>query len=439
MFETSPQSRWVPLLWPSTWRQPKSLDWIAGTPINCLVFEAGLPDSDPLLAEARRRGLVIVDWRRAASSGIAVAEAAKIPWNGESPIAAITDAEFPGVRMSSARNRNAVDAGPTGAPWIDSNGWRIQLAHARAPEKIIWLVSKPQTTGEDMVIGNAYQLAVADAGASGARWLVSLDEQLAKDVEARDASALARWRGLVAALRFFEARRFSADNQPRAVAAIVSTFSGANEFLATEVLNLSARQNLIYRVLLTRQAASADFETLKAIIWVDEEPPEGALLGKLGAFVRAGGVLIAPTWAGKLSAAGRPVESPIPGYSLWHIGRGRIAVPNAPWEDPYRIATDAQILISHREDPLIVFNGGSLMARLSALSGGRGDLAELVRYSARSGGQPVTLRLRRSYASVQLSTLEAPAPIDIPPKKVREGVELELPSFDVFAALELRL
>ncbi len=424
--------------WPSGWKDPKSLDWIAGTPINCLVFEAGLPDSDLLLGEARRRGVAIVDWRDTASSGIAAGEAAKIPWTGELPVAAITDAVFPGVRMSSARNRDGVDAGPTGAPWIDSNGWLIQLAHAKAPGKTIWLVSKPQTNRGDLVFGNAYQLAIADAAAGGARWLVSLDERLGKDMEARDATAMAHWRKLVAALRFFEARRSWADSQPRAVVAVISTFSGANEFLATEVLNLSARRDLLHSVLLTSKAASADFETLKAIVWVDEEPPAEALLRKLAAYVRAGGVLVAPAWAGRLCAAGSPVDSPIPGYVVWRVGRGRIAYPGAPWEDPYRVATDAQILIGHREDPLIVFNGGSLMAWYLAVSGGRGDLVELVRYSGRSEGQPVSLRLRRSYSSAKLSTLEAPDPVDIPPKKVRDGVELALPPFEVFAALELR-
>src|ERR1019366_5564500 len=133
MSEVSPQSRWVPLFWPAAWREPKSLDWISGTPINCLVFAAGLPDSDPLRAEARRRDLAIVDWSKPESSGIAAGEAmpessgiaageaSKIPWSGAQQVAAITDAVWPCIRMNSAARRDAVDAGPTGAPWIDAN------------------------------------------------------------------------------------------------------------------------------------------------------------------------------------------------------------------------------------------------------------------------------------------------------------------------------
>lgn len=437
MSEVRPQSQWVPLSWPSAWKDPESLDWITGTPINCLVFEAGLPDSDLLLREARRRQLAIVDWTKPESSGIAAGGAAKIPWNGPHPIAAITDAAWPGIRMSSTRNRDVVDAGPTGAPWIDANGWLVQLARARAPEKTIWLISKPQDDRRDIVIENVHQLAVADAAAGGAKWLVSLGEQLAQELAARKKSAIVRWRKLVGALRFFEEHRTWAASQSRAVVAVLSTFSGADEFLATEVLNLAARRNLLHSVLLTGQAAAADFKPLKAIICVDEEAPAEVLRRKLEAFVRAGGVLIAPAWAGTLSAAAKPVNSPTPGYDVRQLGRGRVAVHTTRWEDPYLVAADAHILISHREDPLTLFNGGSLLAWHLAASGGGGELVELVQYAAESEGQPVSLRLRRGYSSVKLTTLETPAAVEIRQVKVRDGIELALPRFGVFAALEL--
>ena len=439
MPEVSSQSRWVPLSWPSVWKDPKSLDWITGTPINCLVVDAGWPESDPLLQEARRRDLAIVDWSKTESSGIAAAEAAKIPWNGAHPIAAITDAVWPGIRMSSTARRDAADAGPTGAPWIDANGWLVQLAHARAPEKTVWLVSKPQTNRQNIVSENAYQLAVADAAAGGARWLVSLDDRLAGDLAARNEAAITRWRKLVAALRFFEERRAWTGGPSRAVVAVISTFSGGNEFLATEVLNLAARRNLLHSVLLTGQAASTDFKPLKAILCLDTEAPPETLRRKLEAFVRAGGVLIAPAWAGKLSAGGKPLDSPVAGYDLRQVGVGRVAVPNAPWEDPYLVAADAHVLVSHREDPVMLFNGGSLIAWYSAAPGGRGELVQLVRYTAQTQGQPVSLRLRRGYSSVNLATLESPAGVETPQTKAPAGVELALPPFGVFAALELRL
>lgn len=120
-----------------------------------------------------------------------------------------------------------------------------------------------------------------------------------QDLAARNEAAIARWQKLVAALRFFEERRAWASGQSRAVVAVISTFSGANEFLATEVLNLAARRNLLHSVLLTSQAASADLKPLKAIICVDAEAPAEALRRKLGYGV--------PTTVADLVAA-RPIH-----------------------------------------------------------------------------------------------------------------------------------
>jgi hypothetical protein len=437
--EAPPQSRWVPFSWPSAWKDPQSLDWLTGSPINCLVFEAGLADSGRVAQEAQRRGLAIVDWTKPEASGIVAGEASKISWNGAEPVAAIADAVWPGVQMGSGQGGSAADSGPTGAPWINANGWSIELARARAPRKTIWLVSKPKGNRQNIVIENAYLLAVADAAAGGARWLASLDEQLTEDLAARKEAAIGRWQKLAAALRYFEERRSWADSRPRAVVAVISTFSGANEFMSTELLNLAARRNLLCSPLLASQAATADFKPLRAIVCVDEEAPPEALRRKLEAFVKAGGALVAPAWAKEFSAGGKPLSSPVPGYDVWRLGSGRVAVPTAPWEDPYSVAADAHSLISHREDPFLLFNGASLMATYLTRNGGGGDLLELVRYTAESQGQGVSVLVRRNYSSVKMTTLEKPDGVDIRQTKVRDGVELGLSAFGVFAALEARL
>jgi hypothetical protein len=430
-------SRWVPLSWPSAWKDPRNLDLVADTPINCVVFETLPPDS-AVVGEARRRELAIVDWSRPEASGIAAGEAAKIPWKGAHPVVAITDAVWPGIQSSSSRARDAVEAGPTGAPWIDANGWLVQLARVRAPEKTVWLASRPPDGRQNVVPESAYLLAIADAATPGARWLVSLDTQLAQDLATGQETALGRWRKMAASLRFFEEHRNWADGRSRAVVAVVSSFSGGGEFLATEVLNLSARRNLLHVPLPAGQAESADFRQLKAVVWVDEDAPDSAVLRKLDAFVHAGGVLVAPAWAEKLAAAGKRLPSAMPGYNVRQIGRGRIAVPAAPWTDPFAIAADAHVLIGHREDPLTLFNGGSMAASYRTSPDGPGDIVELLRYSSDGRGEQVTLRVRRGYSSAKWITLEAPQPADVRLEKVKDGVELALPPFDVFAALKLQ-
>ncbi|MGB7762788.1 MAG: hypothetical protein WBL61_23335, partial [Bryobacteraceae bacterium] len=63
----APQA-WVPMRWP--WQDARSLDLLAGTPINCLLLETYSPE---LVAAAEKRGLVTLE--RIAPGGDTVAAA----------------------------------------------------------------------------------------------------------------------------------------------------------------------------------------------------------------------------------------------------------------------------------------------------------------------------------------------------------------------------
>lgn len=46
--------------WPAEWRDPATLRLLEGTAINCLVVDGSAGDLQPIIAEARKRGLVVV-------------------------------------------------------------------------------------------------------------------------------------------------------------------------------------------------------------------------------------------------------------------------------------------------------------------------------------------------------------------------------------------
>src|SRR5947209_5185324 len=54
----------------------------------------------------------------------------------------IVKGEWPGVRI--ARAGTAVESGPTGVPWVDSNGWLVQLTAALHPGTDVWIDAPPQ-------------------------------------------------------------------------------------------------------------------------------------------------------------------------------------------------------------------------------------------------------------------------------------------------------
>ena len=98
------------------------------------------------------------------------------------------------------------------------------------------------------------------------------------------------------------------------------------------------------------------------MLYVDETPPEGELLRRLYAFAEAGGTLItAPGWEERGESLPR---SSFSRFKLSDYGQGRLAVAREELVDPYRLAEDAQALMSHRHDLVRVFNPGHRPLRL---------------------------------------------------------------------------
>jgi hypothetical protein len=163
----------VPFRWPAAWTDPPSLRLLAGSPINCLLFD-NVVGAEPIATAARGAGLTVLEW-----SALQAAPLAEVQWDSAAPRTVITGLSWPRIKLSATGRANAVDAGPTGAPWIDSNTWVARLAAVRSPRKAVWLGF--ELTKDDPVPGeSAYQIAIADSAATGARWMISLDDGLRK-------------------------------------------------------------------------------------------------------------------------------------------------------------------------------------------------------------------------------------------------------------------
>ncbi|MCW5977216.1 MAG: hypothetical protein KIT09_04025 [Bryobacteraceae bacterium] len=398
-------AEWIPMRWPAEWTDASRLDLIKGTPINCLTGDAPpvIPLGDiaftPLDSASPPRGIVLLE-------GV-----------------------WPHVKITRTEARNTAETGPTGAPWVDSNGWRTKLARAMEPEKTVWLVYDPPKESE-VVPPDYYPLPVAEAEAYGAHWVISLDQNFRKGLESGSDAALGGWKKAIAALEFARKHKEWRAFEPVAALGVVSDFEGENEFMAGEFLNLAARRHLAYRIVPNAKASAASFAGLKAILYVDAEPPQGDLRKDLLAFVEGGGLLIAPQALTKTE----PAESKL-GYDLRAHGKGRIATPREEWSDPFVLAAEAHLLLSHREDVVRIWNGGTMDSYYAASRDGKKAVVHLVSYSRRGRLDTVTLGLPRPYASAGFYTLESAARVK--PVKSRLGTEVPLPPFETYAAIEL--
>jgi hypothetical protein len=401
--------------WPAAWTKPSAVDLLDKSSINCLLFED--PDKfGPVIARARQKGLAVFSVKT-------------LP-----PGVFLVDGEWPGVKLTESGIVDRASAGPTGAPWVDSNGWKVLLAAALNPGKEIWVEAEPR---KPRLAGESYLIAVADAAAAGGRWIILLDGELAEGVVAGKTGAVRTWQKLTGAAAFFAARADWSEYQPAAVLGILSDFSGKNEFMSHELLNLVARSNQQYRVIPKGSVSAAALAGLRAVIYADEEPPSPGLREQLLKFVTAGGMLITgPKWGelpGELIAG-----QDHPRFTLRALGSGRVATARPDFEDPYLVANDAAVLISHRYELLRFWNTGAVGSYLGVLRDHTAAVVQLLFYAAAYFGNP-TLRVTGHYRKARLWTLNRAEPAALELKNQGDGTEIHLPAVSQYAAVELEL
>jgi hypothetical protein len=311
------------------------------------------------------------------------------------------NARWPGIRAT------AQSSGPTGVPWVDWNGWQVRMILAREPDKPAWVdVDPPQDA-----LPVSYEAAVADAAVFGGRWIASAPRP--------------EWTKVTKAAAFFNAHREWDAMAPAAVLAIVSDFTGPNEFLSGEVLNLLARRHLAYKVI--HESRIGDLAGMKGVLYVSRQPAPKQLLD----WAAQGGLLIAPF--------GTPAKGAAEDDDRWKIystGKGRLAVAKKQWSDPYSLAVDTHLLLGRKHDLIRMWNPGSLNTFYKTSADGSAGVVHLVNYAFRGAANEVTVGLSEKYSSVTMHTFEASTPLK--PVLAGPGIEIQIPPLTVYAALELK-
>ena len=402
---------WTPMRWPAAWKSASALELLEGTPINYLI------GADAAIAtQAEKSGLTVLQ-KEAKPEGIAVFEGI-----------------WPGIKIARFGALNAVSAGPTGAPWVDSNFWPVRLARARQPETPVWIRTKPDAQQGGAAL--PYIVAIADAALGGARWIIQLDETLAAAIAGRQPAALAIWQRIASTAGYFAARRAWTDYVPEAVVGVLSDFATAAD---EELLNLITRSGQQYRVIPNaipnERFDPAALAGLRAIVLPGKDAPPPPIRAALMVFVSKGGLLIAgDAWGATPGAA--PKDATHPRFTLFTLGSGSIAIAKTGQTDPYMLAEDSAILVSHRYDILRFWNGGAMTAYYSAAPDRRRALLQILFY-ADQPPEDASVRIAGAWRSARLSTLAQPGPQPVHTEQQEGAIEIHLPRVAQFAAIEL--
>ena len=392
----------TPFRWPSSWTDAESVDLLRTTPIDFLLLPA---DAKYDRVRTRAREL-----------NIAVAEAPP-------PEVTVAAGAWPGVK--AGRGGGDASAGPTGVPWVDSNGWLVRLTAALHPGKKVWIEGPPKD--RPFFPPASYELAVADCAAHGGQWILALDDHLAGG-RGTDSPA---WRRMSAATAYFHSHQDSSAFTPAAVLGIVSDFTGPNEFFSQELLNLLARAGMHYRIVLPDKL---DLSGLRAILYADQQPPSEALRREAARFVESGGLLITtPVW-GQHPGPVSP-DAP-PRFGIRASGKGRIAAALAAPDDPWQFANDSVILVSHRYDLVRCFNSGSFASYYTHSPDRKRALVHLLFYADR-GPAEASVRIAGKFRTAAMSTVDRPQFSAVPAEFNGDWVEVHLPPVPPYVAIEL--
>jgi hypothetical protein len=445
------------------WYEPTTLGLLESTPINCLLVtfsigagpkaerqqhqlvkeyasvahERGIvvlgivyPGADPqaVAADAREAqldGLVLDGEFPAGYAGKLGKAALVIPITREAASLRTSRAPLLAVEGVRPGARNLSDmgirAGASAEPWIESNIWLVRSFRLGTEWRPIWVNQQPNPNSQ-----GDYVRCVADAAVAGGRWMVAIDDALRAGLFRKDSGALATWRSIVSYLKFSEDHAAWRSFAPYGNLGIILDIAGKYPGLSDEYLNLVARRQVPYRLILRSELSAASLSDVQAVLAVDLASPTESERKILCDFAEKGGLVVAgPSWGDP------PKDDP---YAEVHLGKGRVAVYKEDPPNPESVAKDMLDLLEPEVVGLSVFNVPSAITYASTSH--KCVLVQLLNYAGRPTDR-VTIRFNGSFKTARLYTPENP-PLDLSVRATGNGrTELLIPKLTAWGAVLL--
>lgn len=334
---------------------------------------------------------------------------------------------------SQPEELDAVSAGPSRAPWVQSNGWVSQVARGVAPSKALWLdVSVPDTN--ETLPAEKYCLTVADARAHGCRWIIDLDEAMRTALAEHDASAIESWKKIAQMDAFFDSRSQWCAAKPVGVLTVVSDFRGSNSAMSCEVLSMLKREQIPFTLADRKQSLEPALAEKQPILWLDNAVPSEEQSGQLLAFVELGGLVIAPNYWGPKGVAPHRVHSMIY-YDFYSIGKGRIVVASAGFSDPFVVAKDAYSIVGREHDPVRLFDSGTTTCFATVDTEKQVERMQIMNYIAPRPAVYVSLWIKGSASTGRLTSPDSSS--FLTSYAEGDGTTFDLPPVAVYCAVEI--
>ncbi len=426
---------WVPARWP--WTDAASLELLRDSPVNCLLLAQPSPE---LAAAASARGLVTLAVlapggasaaaaRRALDTKVtglvldgdfpdavaaAIREAAgaapvvelsarsRMPLGSSAPILGTYQGVWPGI---SLQDDGAHKAGPTGSTWIDTNTGFIRAARAWG-DAALWIGNLPPAG--TVVTTTRYLQAIADAAASGARWVLALDTDFVARLHRRDAESLASWRSINETLRYFESHpEWRSMREYGHLAVVQDPAKGG--LLSGGILDMIAVKHTPVRPIPRQRLSPGALAGATMAVNVDPDSLSPEEKDVLRNFTHAGNtVLTGP-----------------PGWQDQRTDAGSITLTKAELDRLNDIWRDVNSMIGRHNLDVRLFNVASMLSNALAPPDGKSIVLHLVNYSD-FPVEDVTVQFSGDFHHATLLTPDGkPKPLEIFTAEGGHGVNID--------------
>lgn len=440
---------WTPARWNSG--DPKSLDLLTGTPINCLLLESanwnaefvhqagvrgiailGVLHTGPDLSAAARRaaeltlaGVVLegdyapgvsAEVRSAlAGSGLAIIELPlrrRIRIDGTDAILGTAQGLWPGIE---AEHGGAIVTGPTSNPWIDTNTGFLRFLRA-ATGATLWLGVRPPPHRAYPV--ERYQVAIADAAMSGARWILALDDDLDRRLLAREPRAVDAWKQITAFLAYYTGQAAWRDYRPYSKFALVQD-AASGGFLSASLLDMLAVQHTAVRPILTRKLSAAALHDARVVLNVDAGSLSALQKEELDSFMASGGTLVNPPDGWRFPETSEQQMTP---------DRRQMNRIQGIWESVYNAT-------ARKNFGARTFNTSTVLYNLLAAPDAKSLLIQLVNY-ADFAADTITVQVQGQWKHARLYRPGLP-PRELPVYPVRDGTGIDIDKIAIAGTLQV--
>jgi hypothetical protein len=346
-----------------------------------------------------------------------------------------SDGKQPQMRGSLVMKRGSVleVSSPTAQPWIDTNLALVkteQRTHqGQAPlYTFSWGGLSDSGQQQPALTAADYALAVAEAGAFHADFILNLDERLQRGLSQHDPEAWTLWNQVLSYADFYSHTAKSGMEAAANIAVVVENLDPTDE-----VMNLLARHNLPFTVLLPSDLDSGDLEGFDVIVvFAKSDERAGKRIADLAT---QGKTVVLVDAHGSYPWQNRDAVRLNEHAVSYAFGKGKVLELSEPVIDPETFAQDIRRLLGKEDVLMSLWNGLTTIAVPYREHGGTLKVLELVNYAEEP--LSVQVQVKGSFASIRYETPERGCCESLVPIKHDGFTEFVLPELRIAGRVHL--